>query len=188
MLYKPKYCCNCGERIERTNWKMFGSRKFCELCETEYKFEEILPKVAALLLIGFGVWGFSRLFLKSEETVSVKGNFKTEEVQKNAKRSLKTDNVESESSDKQDISVSESVQTLTENAGTQPNIVSERNAASTKSANVPQKNSGEPVYFCGAETKKGTPCSRHVKGGGRCWQHKDKEAMLPAKDLLVSEN
>jgi hypothetical protein len=27
-----------------------------------------------------------------------------------------------------------------------------------------------------------------VKGSGRCWQHKGREAMLPAKDLLISEN
>lgn len=27
------------------------------------------------------------------------------------------------------------------------------------------------LYFCGAITKKGTPCSRRVKSPGRCWQH-----------------
>ena len=28
--------------------------------------------------------------------------------------------------------------------------------------------------ICGARTKSGRPCQRKVKGGGRCWQHRDK--------------
>jgi hypothetical protein len=28
--------------------------------------------------------------------------------------------------------------------------------------------------ICGATTKSGRPCQRKVKGGGRCWQHRDK--------------
>ena len=39
----------------------------------------------------------------------------------------------------------------------------------------------EAIYFCGAETKKGTPCTRRVKGGGRCWQHAGRLAILPQK-------
>jgi hypothetical protein len=31
--------------------------------------------------------------------------------------------------------------------------------------------STEPVYYCGAMTKKGTACTRRVKSPGRCWQH-----------------
>ena len=52
---------------------------------------------------------------------------------------------------------------------------------------TPQNQTDEPVYFCGAQTKKGTPCSRRVKGGGRCWQHKDKEAMLPQEELIANQ-
>ena len=44
----------------------------------------------------------------------------------------------------------------------------------------------EKIYFCGAMTKKGTPCSRKVKGGGRCWQHKGQEAMLRAGKIVDS--
>jgi hypothetical protein len=29
---------------------------------------------------------------------------------------------------------------------------------------------------CGARTKSGRPCQRKVKGGGYCWQHRDKTA------------
>lgn len=187
-MYKPKYCCNCGERIERTDWKILSSRKFCELCETEFKFEEWMPKIAALFLMVFGVWGFSGLFLKSHDSLAVNNNSKAVGFQQNAERSLKTNNTQSENFEKQDISTSESVQKIPENSASQPNILPERNSASIKPAKDTQKTSDPPVYFCGAETKKGTPCSRHVKGGGRCWQHKGREAMLPAKDLLISEN
>jgi hypothetical protein len=45
----------------------------------------------------------------------------------------------------------------------------------------------EEVYLCGAETKKGTPCSRRVHGPVRCWQHKGARAMLPPEKLLIKE-
>ena len=43
----------------------------------------------------------------------------------------------------------------------------------------------EEVYICGAQTKKGTPCSRRVHGFVRCWQHKGMPAMLAKEKLLV---
>lgn len=46
---------------------------------------------------------------------------------------------------------------------------------------------GEIVSICGARTKRGTPCSRRVRGTGRCWQHRGRAAMLPAAKLLVRE-
>jgi len=32
----------------------------------------------------------------------------------------------------------------------------------------------ETVSICGAPTKSGKPCQRKVKGGGYCYQHRDK--------------
>jgi hypothetical protein len=43
----------------------------------------------------------------------------------------------------------------------------------------------ERNFFCGAATKKGTACTRKVRGGGRCWQHKGREAILPESDLEI---
>ncbi|HEX8422438.1 MAG TPA: hypothetical protein VF634_03460, partial [Pyrinomonadaceae bacterium] len=45
----------------------------------------------------------------------------------------------------------------------------------------------EIVSVCGARTKRGTPCSRRVRGTGRCWQHRGRSAMLPAAKLIVRE-
>jgi hypothetical protein len=33
----------------------------------------------------------------------------------------------------------------------------------------------EILSMCGAPTKSGRPCRRKVRGGGYCWQHKDKQ-------------
>jgi hypothetical protein len=52
-----------------------------------------------------------------------------------------------------------------------------------QNGNVPK----EIAYFCGAQTKKGTPCSRRVKGGGRCWQHAGQPAILPPEKLVASQ-
>jgi hypothetical protein len=41
--------------------------------------------------------------------------------------------------------------------------------------------SDEPVYFCGAMTKKGKPCSRRVKTKGRCWQHVGQPSALASR-------
>ena len=39
----------------------------------------------------------------------------------------------------------------------------------------------EAQYYCGAETKKGTPCSRRVKGNTRCYQHSGMPAMTSSE-------
>ncbi|MBD0325234.1 MAG: hypothetical protein ICV68_02320 [Pyrinomonadaceae bacterium] len=32
-MYKPIFCADCGERIERDKWRLWTSRRFCEICE-----------------------------------------------------------------------------------------------------------------------------------------------------------
>ena len=47
-------------------------------------------------------------------------------------------------------------------------------------------NPDDPVYICGARTKKGTPCRRRVHAAGeRCFQHKGMTAMVPLEKLEV---
>jgi hypothetical protein len=59
--------------------------------------------------------------------------------------------------------------------------------ASTSQATQPATIVEEKTYICGARTKKGTPCSRRVRGPVRCWQHKGTQAMLPLEKLVVKE-
>ena len=60
--------------------------------------------------------------------------------------------------------------------------VSNQTAPATQSAITT-----EETYICGARTKKGTPCSRRVRGPVRCWQHKGAKAMLPLEKLVIKE-
>ncbi|HSD46421.1 MAG TPA: hypothetical protein VLB87_07345, partial [Pyrinomonadaceae bacterium] len=59
--------------------------------------------------------------------------------------------------------------------------------ASQTTSDVSPPTATNQLYTCGARTKKGTPCSRRVRGPVRCWQHKGAKAMLPPEKLLVKE-
>ena len=66
-------------------------------------------------------------------------------------------------------------------------VLNQKNVqAKTTGSDIKQNAASETVYFCGAQTKKGTPCTRRVKGGGRCWQHQGQPAMLPPEKLIAS--
>jgi hypothetical protein len=68
-----------------------------------------------------------------------------------------------------------------------PPLVIQRPVA-VQTASVTQRAvTTEETYICGARTKKGTPCSRRVRGPVRCWQHKGVKAMLPLEKLVVKE-
>lgn len=41
------------------------------------------------------------------------------------------------------------------------------------------------IGICGAPTRSGKPCQRKVKGGGYCWQHRDKPRDKPIEKGLT---
>ena len=51
MLFRPKFCANCGEKIERTEWRLWTNRRFCELCATEFQFQEYAPRIVVGLAV-----------------------------------------------------------------------------------------------------------------------------------------
>ena len=53
----------------------------------------------------------------------------------------------------------------------EPLATAEANAPSETAA---ANSADEIVTICGAPTKSGKPCQRKVKGGGYCYQHRDK--------------
>lgn len=55
---------------------------------------------------------------------------------------------------------------------------------SARSIDQPLTTENLVVGICGAPTRSGKPCQRKVKGGGYCWQHRDKAA---AKDAMRSK-
>lgn len=160
MLYRPKFCCNCGEKIERLEWNLLTSRRFCVVCSTENRAHDIVPRLAVTagalaLMFGFGsLWsGAGRAEPSpSNNGVGIKSSLP-------ATASVRSIGANEEI--RSDISSPPDVQSV---VPPQPGPTS-----------VPAGDKNADKYFCGALTKKGTPCSRKVKAKGlRCFQHEGK--------------
>jgi len=157
MLYRPNFCCNCGEKIERLEWNLLTSRRFCVACSTEHRAHDILPRLAVAagalaLMFGFGsLWTSSgRAEPKATESpVGIRSSLPAKVPPQPAG------------------TVDETRVGVLPVAEVQPSEQARTGAAVTPAAD---KNADK--YFCGALTKKGTPCSRKVKAKGlRCFQH-----------------
>jgi hypothetical protein len=59
-------------------------------------------------------------------------------------------------------------------ATAEPSATSAANPASSSHEMRTTNAADESVTLCGAPTKSGKPCQRKVKGGGYCYQHRDK--------------
>ena len=154
LLYRPHFCCHCGEKIVRAKWTPLTSRRFCDFCAVEQKQHDLLPRVAAILLLILGGAGITSYFGGGEPgtnasnlpTVDRGEVKKTATTPANFSTAAKPSDVPSAS-----------------NAGGA--------AANIKQLSAKANSSTEAVYYCGAITKKGTACTRRVKSPGRCWQH-----------------
>lgn len=177
MLYKPNYCSNCGEKIDRIEWFPWTSRRFCEVCETDHKFYEWLPKFLLIFFGLVGIFGFGS-YLKSGEN-QVSGSLKQTSSADIAGKPANTGNVSPNLS--QPNIQAQNLKPLPESAPLKTSVAAEKPKPPTQTADKQT----ETVYFCGAQTKKGNPCSRRVKGGGRCWQHQGQPAMLSQAELIA---
>ena len=188
MFYKPTYCCHCGEKIDRAKWGIKDSRRFCESCASEFVLKEWIPRLIVFIGIIGTLFGFGTLLQRKTEkplnvTTSTAStvpapNQKSQQLSANAdvQNSVPTSNAANNAAS----------QALKQNSSDLNRAENLRLQTSAKSADK-QNAASEAVYFCGAQTKKGTPCSRRVKGGGRCWQHQGQPAMLPPEKLLISQ-
>ncbi len=183
MPYKPKYCCQCGEKIDRIDWKPWTSRRFCELCEIDFGVYDKLRGLLIAVGLLFGLYGIGSYFQKPDKPLltvaqqqTIAANRKTELIQTKTDAPVSTGN-----------SVQTPPQTNDFNAP-----IKTRNAVAAPASNLTIKQtaaqtieSAERVYFCGAPTRKGTMCSRRMKNGGRCWQHAGQAALMPQEKLLA---
>jgi hypothetical protein len=154
MLYKPRFCCHCGDRVERVVWRFRDSRRFCDVCETDY----VLDDWAGIISCVIFVFGFLLFVPKSEQPKVFEGGpigFKQEN---------------SSQPESSRGAPAESVGTYSENSTPVGEL------GGPASAVEPPTPKPKPTLdaYCEAITKKGTPCTRKVKKGERCWQHKDK--------------
>ncbi len=154
-LYQPKFCCNCGEKVERESWQPWNSRRFCELCAIEQKHHELFPRVMLGLAVLAGLFGLSAFVRRADPPKAIAG---AQPV------ALKVVPQAVANPPAAASNLNNSTQTA---VAIQP--VNSRVPVQTLPSQAIAK---EPVYYCGAATKKGTPCSRRVKtAGARCWQH-----------------
>jgi hypothetical protein len=153
MLYRPHFCCHCGEKITRAKWTPLTSRRFCDFCAVEQKQHDLLPRAAAILMLIFGAAGIT----------SYVGSGKSASSAPTTAISPRTEmQVGPSTSDSNSIATNR-------NAPATPNV--DNRAVNTKQREPIRESSTEAVYYCGALTKKGTACTRRVKSQGRCWQH-----------------
>ena len=176
MFYTPKFCSNCGEKIERVSHSITDSEKFCDVCKHDFVMPRLLPVIFAVLMAIFGMFGISS-FLRGEKPLNVS----TKQLTTNQTNSSKTPPIQTSQ--------------IVSNSNVQPNApLKNISTTNVQTANLTMKPllkqteivpaaPTEAIYFCGAATKKGTPCTRRVKGGGRCWQHKGQPALLPPEAL-----
>jgi hypothetical protein len=192
MSYKPKFCCECGEKIERVDWKPWTSRRFCSLCETEYGTGEKFQAGFAVAGIFIGIVGLSSFWLRNEKPSNA-GMSNLITAASSHKNKIEANQTLASQTNAGNGFVQPSTQAQTTNSAIE--TPARTQALTTQNSKLSQaqlqqkvSSPAAAVYFCGAQTKKGSACLRRVKGGGRCWQHAGQAAMLPQKELVADNN
>ena len=185
MSYKPKFCCQCGDPIKRVGWTLLTSRRFCELCETDYQLDEWIPRIGIAAAVLFGIFGLGTFLQKAEKPLNLaSGNSIGNST--NVNKSAVNNQVPSNANIQTFAKSQETNSAAAQSPAKPPNAPSKQDLKTQRVVNQPNAEQ-EVTYFCGAETKKGKPCTRRVKGGGRCWQHAGKPALLSPEKLVASQ-
>ncbi|HYP54493.1 MAG TPA: hypothetical protein VEQ42_13170 [Pyrinomonadaceae bacterium] len=166
-MYKPNFCAECGERVERARWRPWTSGRFCAACEPRFRRRRfVAPAVVGCALLASG-FAAGRLARPAPPPLVV--------------------------SHAPDAPPPAPLPTPDANASSAPSSDSDpSNATAARYGpdGAPNERPTDPeelVSVCGARTKKGAPCSRRVRGTGRCWQHRGRPAMLPPSKLVVKD-
>lgn len=169
MFFKPNYCCNCGEKIQRAEWKVLTSRRFCDVCSVENQGHEWLPRIAVAAALLVGLFGFGS-YLRSyeQQPFAPPGAMRASDPRRMPPAGTKPEAAEQ---------VSERPATV----ASEPTADPARPGSTNVQPRLQSFASDDPVYYCGAMTKKGKPCSRRVKTNGRCWQHKGQPSALASQ-------
>ena len=166
MFYRPNFCCSCGEKIERVEWSIFSSRKFCDLCQTEFRAKDLGPKILAAVGLVFITAVASSIFSPARNPP------------KAASSELVASAVTAKERPEGSLNTTSNRQ-LQSQSGTNVNASRVTVPAANVTKPVTAAKAAEPVYYCGAATKKGTACSRRVKHPGeRCWQHQGMPSVI----------
>ena len=180
MFYKPKHCVECGAKIERDEWKLWTSRRFCEDCEDEHAslVRRVMPPIIAasmLLFSGLTLGYFSAQTANNRQPVIVRNNQPPAVIATANPAAV--------------APIGKNVQPVPPPTAAPQAATPTARQPKTLTAPISPVDTTAPndgaTYYCGARTQKGSPCSRKVKNGGRCFQHQGKPAMMPQEKLLV---
>ena len=165
-MYRPSFCCECGERVARARWRAWTSRRFCPSCERRFSRGRFLtPLALSAALVGAGFL-LGRSGRPSPPPLTVERGTLNSVPLPPPDAQRRGDGGEGRGG----------------GAAKREPVYGPDGTASERPTD-PE----EVVYICGARTKKGTPCQRRVRGPFRCWQHRGMPAMLPPSKLIVQE-
>lgn len=177
MLFRPSFCANCGEKIERSDWGLFTSRRFCAVCESELKAHDLIPRVIVSLGLLIGVFGIGS-YVRSGNTEPRLAQPATQSVERPVAAVIQRDALPANV-----VAPTPAAAPIAPGSGGLPQAKGPVGVAT--STQVGKNGGTDVVYMCGAMTKKGTPCTRRVHGPVRCFQHKGMPAMLPQDKLRI---
>ena len=185
MSYKPKFCCECREKIDRAVWRPWTSPRFCELCATNYGIYDKIRLGALVVLTLCSIVGVGNMLRKPEKELAISSNQLFGGSVNANKQSVSQTN-SAFNSDKNGVQNSSPVKpaNVSEQAK-QPSPAESNSQVSVKQIVAAPTPVEEKVYFCGAQTKKGAPCTRRVKKPERCWQHTGQPPMPPPQKLIA---
>ncbi|MFN2502135.1 MAG: hypothetical protein ABR530_09000 [Pyrinomonadaceae bacterium] len=133
------------------------------MCESEFKGQDLIPRIVVVAGILIGLFGFGS-YLKSGQPA-------------HAGRTITPDRIEPAAQSRQLITKNRSPEPAANSLATRSDVAVPVAPANSLGKIPPKAVVDERAYYCGAETKKGTPCSRRVKGKTRCFQHIGMPAM-----------
>lgn len=154
MFYRPTFCCHCGEKITRAEQSFTDSTRFCDVCKHDFLALRLAPLILSSFLLLLGLAGAGGLMRRAppQPVRSVPA------ATLSAPRPPETPRNEPTS----------------QPPGPRDQRMAEAARPASSAVNRPRPIIvEEKLSMCGAPTKKGTPCTRKVRGGGRCWQHAD---------------
>jgi hypothetical protein len=159
-MYKPNFCAECGERVERSRWHLWTSRRFCITCARRFqRLQILLPLMAGLALFSLGLIAGRSQRSAPPPLIVERGQLPPAPATDTSKAGRQSPDRENEP----DATA----------AAPKP----EPGYGPDGTANERPTEPDEIVSICGARTQKGTPCQRRVRGTGRCWQHKGMPAI-----------
>lgn len=50
-MYKPNFCCECGNKLVRLRWHFWTSRQFCNICARHFRKDRFVPPLIIFLAL-----------------------------------------------------------------------------------------------------------------------------------------